>query len=95
LALYWSFSSGVGLKLAQSSSPIGEMSQTPLTNKKQGSLDLVQYTLLTNVNSVYSENIFCVIKALDHLKNLKTGRVPYLGLEVTMHVMSSKAKSIS
>jgi hypothetical protein len=37
---------------------------------------------------------FCVIKSLKHLKNLKTGRVPYLGLELTMHVLK-KAKSIS
>jgi hypothetical protein len=45
LALYRSFSSGVGVKFAQSSSqwearPIPEeMSQTLLTNKKQGNLD--------------------------------------------------------
>jgi hypothetical protein len=48
LALYWSFSSGVGVKFAQSSSqkrmqgPIPvpeEMSQTLQTNKKQGNLD--------------------------------------------------------
>jgi hypothetical protein len=45
LALYWSFfTSGVSVKLAQSSSqwearPIQEMSQTLLTNKKQGNLD--------------------------------------------------------
>ncbi len=30
---------------------------------------------------------FCVIKSLEHLKNLKTGPVPYLGLELTMHVI--------
>jgi len=32
---------------------------------------------------------FCIIKSLVHLKNLKTGRVPYLGLELTMtmHVL--------
>jgi hypothetical protein len=46
LALYWSFSSGVGVKFAQSSSqkrmqgPIPEeMSQSLQTNKKQGNLD--------------------------------------------------------
>jgi hypothetical protein len=45
LALYLSFSSGVGLKVAQSSSqweqgPIPEeMSQTLLTNNEQGNLD--------------------------------------------------------
>jgi hypothetical protein len=46
LALYLSFSSGVGVQFAQSSpakvkqGPIKEeMSQTLLTNKKQGNLD--------------------------------------------------------
>jgi hypothetical protein len=45
LALYWLFSSGVGVKFAQSSSqwkarPIPEeMSQALLTKKKQGNLD--------------------------------------------------------
>jgi hypothetical protein len=44
---YWSFSSGVGVKFAQSSiqweAETEEMSQTLLTNKKQGKVD----TLLT------------------------------------------------
>jgi hypothetical protein len=47
LALYWSFSSGAGIKFAQSSSQWEaradpkpeEMTQTLLTNKKQGNLD--------------------------------------------------------
>jgi hypothetical protein len=45
LALYWSFSSGVGVKFAQSPAngkqgPISqEMSQTLLTNKKLGNLN--------------------------------------------------------
>ncbi len=33
---------------------------------------------------------FCVIKSLEHLKNLKTGRVLYLGLELTTHVLKSQ-----
>jgi len=33
---------------------------------------------------------FCVIKSLEHLKNLKTGHVPHLGLELTMHVIKSQ-----
>jgi hypothetical protein len=44
---YWSFSFGIGVKFAQSSSQrearaytvLKEMSQTLLTNKKQGNLD--------------------------------------------------------
>jgi hypothetical protein len=45
LALYWSFSSGVGVKFAQTSSqqkqgPIPEeMTQTLLTNKRQENMD--------------------------------------------------------
>jgi len=31
---------------------------------------------------------FCVIKSLEHLNNLKTGCVLYLGLDLTMHVLS-------
>ncbi len=26
---------------------------------------------------------FCIVKSLKHLKNLKTDRIPYLGLELT------------
>ena len=33
---------------------------------------------------------FWVIKSLEHLKNLITGRVPYLDLELTMHVLKSQ-----
>jgi hypothetical protein len=40
---------------------------------------------------IYREKYtFCVIKSLEHLKNVKTGRVPYLGLELTMHVIESQ-----
>jgi hypothetical protein len=47
LALYFTFSSGVGIQFAQSSSQWDaradseEISQTLLTNRKQGNLDLV------------------------------------------------------
>ncbi len=38
---------------------------------------------------------FCIITSVEHLKNLKPRRVPYLALELTMAHMSSKDKSIS
>jgi hypothetical protein len=31
-----------------------------------------------------------VIKSFEQLKNLKTGRVPYLGLELTIHIIKSQ-----
>jgi hypothetical protein len=43
----------------------------------------------TRIN--HDKYTFCVIKLLERLKNLKTGRVvPYLGLELTMHVLKSQ-----
>jgi hypothetical protein len=33
---------------------------------------------------------FYVIKSLEHQKNLKTGRILYLGLELAMHVLKSQ-----
>ncbi len=33
---------------------------------------------------------FSIIKSLKHQKNLKTGRLPNLGLELTMHVIKSQ-----
>ncbi len=36
------------------------------------------------------KNIFWVIKSSEHLKNLKTVRVPYLGLELIMYVIESQ-----
>ncbi len=33
---------------------------------------------------------FCVIKSFEHLKNFKTGRGPYLGLELTIHILKSQ-----
>jgi hypothetical protein len=56
LALHLLFSSGVGVKFAQSSSrkqgsTPEEISKTLLTNKKQGNLDkYTPTTLLSNVN---------------------------------------------
>jgi hypothetical protein len=41
LALYWSFSSGVGVKFSSQCRNPKEMSQNLLTNKKQGKLDYV------------------------------------------------------
>ncbi len=32
----------------------------------------------------------CILKSLEHLKNLKTVRVPYLGLELAMLVIKSQ-----
>jgi hypothetical protein len=39
----------------------------------------------------YSENH----KSLEHLKNLKTGLVPYLGLELTVYVIKSQIHLVS
>ncbi len=36
-----------------------------------------------------AKNTFCVVKSLEHLKNLRTGRILNLGLELTMHVFKS------
>jgi hypothetical protein len=36
---------------------------------------------------------FKLLKSLEHLKNLKTARVLYLGLELTVHVFKSKSIS--
>jgi hypothetical protein len=33
---------------------------------------------------------FCVVKSLEHLKNLITGPVPYLGWEMAMFVIKSQ-----
>jgi hypothetical protein len=40
-------------------------------------------TLLSQPNR--EKYTFCILKSLEHLKNLKTGHVPCLGLELTMH----------
>jgi hypothetical protein len=62
-----------------------------LTNKKQGNLDLatnIIKSMQTRINS--RKYTFCGIKSLEHLKHLKTDHVPYLGLELTMHVLKSQ-----
>ncbi len=70
-----------------------EIYQTLLTNKKQGNLDQVHAANIikstqTRINR--EKYTFCVIKSLELLKNLKTGRVPYLGLELTIHALKSQ-----
>jgi hypothetical protein len=50
---------------------------TPLTLLSQGHLPREIYT-------------FCVIKPLEPLQNLKISHVPYLGQELTMHVLISQ-----
>jgi hypothetical protein len=37
---------------------------------------------------------FCLIKLLEHQKNFKPGCVPYLGLELTMHVFKSQIRHV-
>jgi hypothetical protein len=32
----------------------------------------------------------CDVKSLQHIKNFEAGRVPYLGLELTIHIMKIK-----
>jgi hypothetical protein len=78
-----------------------EMSHTLLTNKKQGHVDYVHAANIikptqTRING--EKYTFCVIKSLEYLKNLKVGRLPYLGIELTIDhtlYMSSKAKFVS
>jgi hypothetical protein len=96
LALFWSFSSGIGIRFAQSSSQWEaqadipeEMSQTLLQIKSK--VSRTEYTpTQTRINR--EKYTFYVIKSLEHLQKLKTGRVPYLGLELTtMHTCNQKA----
>jgi hypothetical protein len=70
-----------------------DMSQTQLTNKKQGNLDQVHAANIiipTQTSMNRKTYTFCVVKSLEHLKNLNTGPVPYLGRELTMHVIKSQ-----
>jgi hypothetical protein len=39
---------------------------------------------------IAKNTLFVIIKSLEHQKNVTTGRVPYLGLELTMHVLKSQ-----
>jgi hypothetical protein len=52
LALYWLFSSGVGVKFAQSSSQ-WEIYLTLLTNKKQGNLNCVKFAQSSSQWEIY------------------------------------------
>jgi hypothetical protein len=70
-----------------------EIYQTLLTNKKQGNLGKVHDANIikpTQTPINHKKYTFCVRKSLEHLKNLKTGCVLYLGLELTMHVLKSQ-----
>jgi hypothetical protein len=85
LALYWSFSSGVGVNLYNppangKQEPIPEeMSQTLQTNKKQGTW--IKYAPLTVLSqrklTLTAKNTFLCHKIIGAPKKLKTGRVPY------------------
>jgi hypothetical protein len=50
-------------------------------------LDAPMKSVFLAVNAKYT---FCIIKYWSTKKNLKTGRVPYLTLELTMLVIKSK-----
>jgi hypothetical protein len=76
LALYWSFSSGVGVNLAQLSGQLkaradtvpDEMYQTLLTNKQQRNLDNVNATNIitpTQTGIDREKYTFFVIKSLE------------------------------
>jgi hypothetical protein len=102
LAQYWSFSSGVGVKFGQFSTstngkqgPIPEeMSQTLLTRRSKETwikctpLTFLSHAMKTRINR--EKYTLCVIKSLEHQQNLKTCRIPYLGLELTMHVIKNQ-----
>jgi hypothetical protein len=92
LVLYLSFSSGLGLKCTQSSTPTKgkqvpipeEMSQTLLT--KETWTKYMPLTLLSQRKlALTARNTLCVIKSLEQLKNLKNGLVSYLSLAYTCH----------
>ncbi len=42
----------------------------------------------TRIN--HEKNIICVIRSLELLKKLKNDHVPYLGIELTIHVIKSQ-----
>jgi hypothetical protein len=71
--------------------------QTLPTNKKQGNLGKVHAGNIikqTQTRLNRDKYIFCVIESFEYLKNLNTGRVPFLGLELTMHVLKSQIKLV-
>jgi hypothetical protein len=103
LALYCSFTSSVGVKFTQSSSQwearanTEEMSQTLRTNKsketwtKYNPLTLLSQRKLAFFNrEEYTSCVLKLKKSLDHQKNLKAACFPYLGLELTMHVIKNQ-----
>jgi hypothetical protein len=56
-------------------------------------MDLVLATNIVKTTQTHincEKYTICVIKSLEPLKNLKTGRIPYLDLEPTMHVLKSQ-----
>ncbi len=94
LAVYWSFSSGVGVAQSSSQWEAGADNRRDVQNpadqwkaKKPGleTWRILEYTPVIFLSqrklAVTARNtLFCVVKLLEHLKNLKTGRVPYLVL---------------
>jgi hypothetical protein len=69
-----------------------EIYQTLLTNKKQQNLDQVHAAniIMPKQTRITSRNTFLRYEIIVVLKKFKTGRVPYLGLELTMHVIKSQ-----
>ncbi len=68
------------------------------TNKKQGNQDQVHTANIIKPTQtrIYREKYtFCIVKSLEHLKYLKTGHVPYLSLELTMHDIKSTVPLIN
>jgi hypothetical protein len=63
-----------------------EMSHTLLTKKSMETwTKYTPVTLLTKPTQTRNNSkkyTFCVTKSLKHLKEIKTGRVPYLGIEL-------------
>ncbi len=95
MAFYWSFSSGVGVNFAHSSMLMESKGRYlkkspkpcwPIKSKETW----IKYALLAQISQRKlafnrEKYTFCVVKSLAHIKNVKTGGVPYLGLELTMH----------
>ena len=55
---------------------------------KSGWRCLVKFALSSSRNR--EKYTFCNTKSLEHLKNLKNGPVPYLGIDLTIHVIKSQ-----
>jgi hypothetical protein len=69
-----------------------EMSQTLLTNKKQGNLDSVHVSnIISKLKlALTARNTVFFIKSMEHFKKGKNGRIPYLGLEPPIRVIISQ-----